>query len=60
MVEIHFVIKWCGASGNGEEVEDEYEAVQEDESSNITALEEEIVALVTKRMEEAREGKFRM
>ncbi|KAF7925689.1 uncharacterized protein EAE98_006914 [Botrytis deweyae] len=50
-----FADGWRFVFGNGEEVEDEYGIVQEDESSNISALEEETVALVTKRMEEARE-----
>ncbi|KAF7947693.1 hypothetical protein EAE96_008773 [Botrytis aclada] len=35
---------------------DKYGAVQENESSNMAVSGEEVVALVTKRMEEAREG----
>lgn len=44
--------------GDEEEIEDGYGVVQEDEDefSSMTVLGKEVVALVMKRMEEAREG----
>ncbi|TGO50545.1 hypothetical protein BCON_0181g00120 [Botryotinia convoluta] len=48
---------WRFVVGDEEEkIEDEYGVVQEDGSSNMAALGKETVALVKKRMEEAREG----
>ncbi|TGO29399.1 hypothetical protein BPAE_0015g00430 [Botrytis paeoniae] len=55
-VEVCCVIGWFGVGGDEEEeVEDEDAVIQEDESLNMVALGKEIMAFVTKRMEEARE-----